>query len=94
MTDASRRTRALNAYFTGIGPSRRIVVYDTLVESLTPAQAGLVVAHEVGHWRRGHIAEGLLLGTLGIGNREERVFSPAEVELLLCAAATLASLHP
>ncbi len=67
VTDASRRTTSLNAYFSGFGPSRQIVVYDTLVETLTPAQAGLVVAHEVGHWRRAHIAKGLALGTIGIG---------------------------
>lgn len=67
VTDASRRTTTLNAYFAGFGPSRRIVVYDTLVETLTPAQAGLVVAHEVGHWRHAHIAKGIALGTIGIG---------------------------
>ncbi|MFN0152197.1 MAG: M48 family metallopeptidase [bacterium] len=67
VTDASRRTTSLNAYFSGFGPSRQIVVYDTLVETLTPAQAGLVVAHEVGHWRRSHIAKGIALGTIGVG---------------------------
>jgi STE24 endopeptidase len=67
VTDASRRTLTVNAYFSGFGPSRRIVVYDTLVETLTPEQAGLVVAHEVGHWHHAHIAKGVLLGTLGAG---------------------------
>lgn len=67
ISDASRRTTAVNAYFTGFGPTRRIVIYDTLVESLTPDEASLVVAHEVGHWSRGHIVKGVLLGVLGIG---------------------------
>jgi Zn-dependent protease with chaperone function len=67
VTDASRRTLTVNAYFSGFGPSRRIVVYDTLVETLTPEQAGLVMAHEVGHWHHAHIAKGVLLGTLAAG---------------------------
>lgn len=65
VSDASRRTSAVNAYFTGFGPTRRIVVYDTLVQKLSPAEAGLVLAHEAGHWKLGHITKGLLLGTLG-----------------------------
>ena len=67
VTDASKRTLTVNAYFSGFGPSRRIVVYDTLIDTLTPEQAGLVMAHEVGHWHHSHIAKGVLLGTLGAG---------------------------
>ncbi|MDZ4806266.1 MAG: M48 family metallopeptidase [Candidatus Eisenbacteria bacterium] len=67
VSDASRRTTAVNAYFTGIGPTRRIVVFDTMIEKLTPKESELVLAHEVGHWARNHIVLGLVLGTLGLG---------------------------
>lgn len=66
VSDASRRTTALNAYFTGFGPTRRIVVYDTLVNTLPRRESELVVAHEVGHWARHHITRGLVMGTLGL----------------------------
>ena len=49
--DASRRTSAANAYVNGLGASRRIVIYDTLLESFTPEQARSVVAHELAHVR-------------------------------------------
>lgn len=67
VSDASRRTTAVNAYFTGFGPTRRIVVYDTMIQKLTPKESELVLAHEVGHWARNHIVLGILLGTLGLG---------------------------
>lgn len=67
VADASRRTTAVNAYFTGFGPTRRIVVYDTLVRSLTPREGELVIAHEAGHWRHHDIYHGLLMGTAGAG---------------------------
>ena len=50
--DASRTTRALNAYITGVGPSRELVLFDTLLEAMTPAEVAAVVAHELGHHRR------------------------------------------
>ena len=49
--DASRRTSAANAYVNGLGASRRIVIYDTLLESFTPEQVRSVVAHELAHVR-------------------------------------------
>ena len=58
VADASRRTRAVNAYFTGLGHTRRIVLYDTLVQGFPPDEIALVVAHEVGHWRRHHVTGG------------------------------------
>jgi STE24 endopeptidase len=67
VSDASKRTTAVNAYFTGFGPTRRIVVYDTMVEKLTPRESELVLAHEVGHWAKNHIVLGLVLGTIGLG---------------------------
>jgi len=62
VADASRRTSAANAYFTGLGSTRRIVLYDTLVENFPPAEVKLVVAHEVGHWSHRHVQKGLALG--------------------------------
>ena len=47
--DASRRTTAANAYVTGLGHTKRVVLYDTLLKDFTPAETRLVVAHELGH---------------------------------------------
>jgi STE24 endopeptidase len=53
--DASRRSRHSNAYFTGIGRVKRIVLYDTLLEQMSHDEIVAVLAHEVGHWKKGHI---------------------------------------
>lgn len=65
VADASRRTTALNAYVSGFGSTRRIVLYDTLVAKATPAEVELVVAHELGHAERQDVLVGTLLGALG-----------------------------
>ena len=65
VADASRRTTALNAYVSGFGSTRRIVLYDTLLEQATPAEVRLVVAHELGHAGRNDVLVGTLLGALG-----------------------------
>ena len=65
VADASRRTRAVNAYFTGLGATPRIVLYDTLLERFDPDEVAVVLAHEVGHWKHRHVAKGLAWGTLG-----------------------------
>jgi STE24 endopeptidase len=59
--DASRRSRHSNAYFTGIGHVKRIVLYDTLLETMTREEIVAVLAHELGHWKKGHIVKRLLL---------------------------------
>ena len=64
--DASRRSRYLNAYFTGLGSSRRVVLYDTLVQACPEEEILSVVAHELGHWKRRHILKGFALQALGI----------------------------
>ncbi|HVE99527.1 MAG TPA: M48 family metalloprotease [Mycobacteriales bacterium] len=64
VADASRRTTALNAYVSGLGATRRIVVYDTLVEQATPAEVRLVVAHELGHVAEDDVRDGTLTGAL------------------------------
>ena len=58
--DTSRRTRKANAYVSGLGRTRRVVLSDTLLEQASPAEVRLVVAHELGHRRERHV----LLGTL------------------------------
>jgi STE24 endopeptidase len=65
VADASRRTRAVNAYVSGLGPTRRIVVYDTLLREAPPAEVESVVAHELGHAKDGDVVTGTVLGALG-----------------------------
>ena len=66
--DASRRSRHSNAYFTGIGKVKRIVLFDTLIRQMSHGEIVAVLAHEIGHWKKGHIwkrlvtAEVLALG--------------------------------
>ncbi len=55
--DGSRRSRHGNAYFTGFGKSRRIVLFDTLLETLSEPQIEAVLAHEIGHRKRRHIVK-------------------------------------
>jgi STE24 endopeptidase len=54
--DGSRRSAHANAYFTGFGASRRVVFFDTLLARLQPAEIEAVLAHELGHFKLGHIA--------------------------------------
>jgi STE24 endopeptidase len=58
--DASRRTTAANAYVTGLGASRRVVLFDTLIERFAPEEVRLVVAHELAHVRHRDVVRGLL----------------------------------
>ncbi len=53
--DASRRSKHSNAYFTGIGRVKRIVLFDTLLEQMNHDEIIAVLAHEVGHWKKRHI---------------------------------------
>jgi STE24 endopeptidase len=65
VADASRRTTALNAYVSGLGPTRRIVVYDTLLRDAPPGEVEAVVAHELGHAKDNDVLTGTALGALG-----------------------------
>lgn len=53
--DASKRSRHTNAYFTGIGRTKRIVLYDTLLSGMSHDEVLSVLAHEIGHWKRRHL---------------------------------------
>jgi STE24 endopeptidase len=65
VSDASRRTRKHNAYVSGIGPTRRLVLFDTLLEDAPRGELRGVVAHELGHRRYRHVAAGALLAMGG-----------------------------
>lgn len=65
VADASRRTTTLNAYVSGFGGTRRVVVYDTLIEDLPEDQALSVVAHELAHARNDDVVIGTSLGAAG-----------------------------
>ncbi len=58
--DGSKRSGHANAFFTGFGRFRRIVLLDTLINQLTPTEVEAVLAHEVGHYRKGHVPKMLL----------------------------------
>ncbi len=63
--DGSKRSGHSNAFFTGFGRFRRIVLFDTLIAQLSTEELEAVLAHEIGHYRRGHIPKGLaVLGVL------------------------------
>jgi STE24 endopeptidase len=64
--DASRRTKKGNAYFTGLGATKRIVLYDNLVARSDPEAVELVLAHEMGHWKHAHIWQGIALTLAGM----------------------------
>lgn len=65
VADASRRTRGVNAYVSGFGPTRRIVVYDTLLREAPPGEVAAVVAHELGHAKQQDVLAGTVIGALG-----------------------------
>ncbi len=67
VADASRRTTKVNAYVSGIGRTRRVVLFDTLLQAADPAEVRVVVAHELGHRRDRHVAKLTLLAMAGAG---------------------------
>jgi STE24 endopeptidase len=64
--EASAKTARVNAYFAGAGKTRQVVLYDTLLETQSLPEIKFVLAHELGHWKHGHIMWGNLLGGLGV----------------------------
>lgn len=65
--DGSRRSAHSNAYFSGFGKSRRIALFDTLLDKHSTEEIVSVVAHEVGHYKKKHIVTGTALGILETG---------------------------
>ena len=62
--DGSKRSTHSNAYFTGIGKSKRIVLFDTLLEQMTADQGVAVLAHEIGHYKMKHVRRMLVIRTI------------------------------
>lgn len=65
--DGSKRSTKSNAYFTGLGPKKRIVLYDTLIKDLTEEEIVAVLAHEVGHNKKKHTVQFMLASVLQTG---------------------------
>ena len=63
--DASRRSRHSNAYFPGIGRVKRIVLFDTLLTQMNHQEILAILAHELGHWKKGHIRKRIILTEAG-----------------------------
>lgn len=63
--DASKQTTLGNAYFTGIGTTKRIVIYDTLLRNYSLPEVKAVIAHEMGHWRHNDVIHGIISGIIG-----------------------------
>lgn len=88
--DASKRSAHGNAYFTGFGKNKRIVFFDTLINSLAPSETEAVMAHELGHFKKKHILKGLVKGLamsligfyiLGLLNKSPAFFQGHGVDL-------------
>ena len=67
VVDGSKRSSKANAFFTGLGRNKRIGLFDTLVEKYSVPELVAVVAHEVGHYKKGHIVRGLVLQIAYLG---------------------------
>jgi STE24 endopeptidase len=65
--DGSRRSTKANAFFTGFGKKKRVALFDTLIAKHPPEELVAVVAHEIGHYKRGHIVKSMLLSILQAG---------------------------
>jgi STE24 endopeptidase len=65
--DGSRRSSKCTAFFTGFGKHKRIALFDTLIAQLTPPELVVVVAHEVGHYQKKHIVQGMTLSIAHLG---------------------------
>jgi len=66
--DGSKRSAHANAYFTGFGPAKRVVFFDTLLQQLAPGEIDAVLAHELGHYKRRHILKRIvLMAVLSLG---------------------------
>jgi STE24 endopeptidase len=59
--DASKRTKHTNAYFSGIGHVKRIVLFDTMMEKMNKDEITAVIAHEAGHWKKKHIIKNVII---------------------------------
>jgi STE24 endopeptidase len=86
VADASRRTRKSNAYVSGLGRTRRVVLFDTLLERSGPGEVELVVAHELAHRRERHVAKGTAVAMAGTAVAVLALWAALRWEALLDAA--------
>ncbi len=63
---ASRKTNAINAYVTGLGASKRVVIWDTTIQKTSNPECLFIVGHELGHYVLGHVRQGFLTGAGGL----------------------------
>jgi Zn-dependent protease with chaperone function len=63
---ASQKTNAINAYVTGLGASKRVVIWDTTIQKMSNEEALFIVGHELGHYILGHVRQGFLVGAAGL----------------------------
>src|SRR4029077_4358477 len=66
LMDASKKVTTLNAYVTGFGPSKRIVIWDTTIKNATTQETLFVVGHEMGHYVLNHIVIGITATAAGL----------------------------
>jgi STE24 endopeptidase len=99
--DASRRTTASNAYVTGLGPTKRVVIYDNLLKDFTPGEVRFVVAHELGHVHYHDVPHGLLylaivapFGMLAVARLAERLGARPDARAVPATALALGLLVP
>ena len=65
--NGSKRSTKANAYFTGLGSKKRIVLYDTLINDMETDELVAVLAHEIGHYKKKHVIQGLLISLVQTG---------------------------
>lgn len=65
--NGSKRSSKANAYFTGLGGKKRIVLYDTLIDEMQTDEIVAVLAHEIGHYKKKHVLQGLIISLLQTG---------------------------
>jgi STE24 endopeptidase len=66
VADASRRTTAENAYVAGLGATKQVVLFDTLLSSGGPGDTRFIVAHELGHQKENHVAKNTIIASIGL----------------------------
>jgi STE24 endopeptidase len=94
VADASRRTTGLNAYVSGIGATRRIVVYDTLLRGAPGREVRSVVAHELGHAKDRDPELGALLGSIGAATAVVALYLLGQWDALLSRAGVSSIASP
>ena len=94
VSDASRRTNSMNAYVSGMGKTRRIVVWDTTIKQATPDQVAAITAHELGHAAKRDVITGTAVSSLGMVAGTLLLAAVLHWRALLDAAGTPAVTDP